>query len=95
MYKSPIEVITSDFITKIKEDTENQILQAVQSVDVNVDKNELVKALTYDRKSYDNGFNDGVIYLGSILKRLYSRDRKILIDINRLDTIIEDVIEGD
>ena len=95
MYISPIELIVKDIETHIKETVNDKVVLAVQSLGVKADLKELEKALRYDRKSYDNGFNDGVRYLGSTLKRLYCSDQKILLTLNRLDTIIEDIIEGD
>lgn len=60
MYKSPIDVIVGEMQTQIVQDHENQILRAVQSVDVKVDKDELVKALQYDRDQFDRGYKDGI-----------------------------------
>ena len=65
-YKSPIDLITEDFTNKIArevgEDFDNKLYLAIRHV-VNVDKDELLKALAYDRKQYDvgykNGYNDG------------------------------------
>ena len=54
-YRSPIELIYSDLQMKI----EDSVCEAVQSVGVNVDKDELVKALQYDRDQYAKGFADG------------------------------------
>lgn len=56
MYESPIDVLYSDVVTKL----EDGVLKAVQDVGVVVDKHELLKALQYDRDSYNRGFNDGV-----------------------------------
>ena len=56
MYKSPIELIQSDIQVK----TEECILKAVQKIGVNIDKDELIKALKYDRKQYENGYADGI-----------------------------------
>lgn len=55
MYKSPIETI----IGKMKMQQEGEIFRAVQEVGVNVDKDELIKALQYDRGQYDKGYSDG------------------------------------
>lgn len=54
-YRSPIELIYSDLQMKI----EDSVCEAVQSVGVNVDKDELIKALQYDRDQYAKGFTDG------------------------------------
>ena len=59
MYESPIELITSQVYHSIIEQQENQVYQAIQNVGVNVDKEELLKALKYDREQYQKGYNDG------------------------------------
>ena len=53
-YQSPIEIIYGDL--KLK--TENEIVRAVQQVGINVDKEELLKALAYDRHMYERGRRD-------------------------------------
>ena len=61
-YKSPIDMITEDFTTKIArevgEDFDNKLYLAIKHV-VNVDKDELIKALAYDRDQYNKGYLDG------------------------------------
>ena len=53
-YQSPIEVIQSQMRSKI----EGEIYRAVMNIGVNVDKDELVKALEYDRNQYQKGYKD-------------------------------------
>lgn len=53
-YKSPIEVIMSDIHMKV----EGEIYKAVQRAGVDVDKEELIKALRYDRGQYQKGYSD-------------------------------------
>lgn len=58
MYESPISVykkLTHD-IAKQKDE---YICQAIVKVGVDVDKEELIKALAYDREQYHKGFEDG------------------------------------
>ena len=55
MYKSPIEIITG----QIKTNYDNAIYSAVQNVGINVDREELLKALEYDRGQYEEGFREG------------------------------------
>ena len=57
MYKSPIKVFTDELSLYY----DNNIVEAVQRYDINVDKDELLKALRYDRQQYDKGFADGKI----------------------------------
>ena len=53
-YKSPIELIRGQVQTRI----EDQTFSAVQQVGINVDKEELIKALNYDREQYQHGYQD-------------------------------------
>lgn len=65
MYESPIKIIKPiDFITQqithqIDEAVDNQIYEAVLKVGIEVDKEELIKALRYDRGEYEQGFLAG------------------------------------
>ena len=54
-YESPIKVIEKDLMTKMEDD----IIYIVKSYGIEVDKEELLKALKYDRKQYDRGYTDG------------------------------------
>lgn len=56
MYKPIIEVMATQVHTQI----EGEILKAVQKIGVHVDKEELLKALRYDREQYEQGFEDGL-----------------------------------
>lgn len=53
-YQSPIEVIQSQMRSQI----EGEIYKAVMNVGVNVNKDELFKALQYDRNQYQKGYED-------------------------------------
>ena len=55
MYESPIKIITG----QIKTNYEDGIFRAVQNVGINVDREELLKALEYDRGQYDKGWEEG------------------------------------
>lgn len=68
MYKSPIEIIYGQMQTNM----ENNIYEAVQKYGVNVDKEELIRALQYDRDQYDEGYKDGVKALATkLLDNMY------------------------
>ena len=54
-YQSPIDIIYTEQQTKL----ENSIYEAVQKVNINVDKEELIKALKYDREQYNEGYTNG------------------------------------
>lgn len=55
MYKSPIEIITGQMTTQM----EGELCKVVQSYGFNVNKEELTKALQYDRHQYQKGYDDG------------------------------------
>ena len=63
MYKSPIEIFESpihDVIQQMNEEKENYIYQCVADIGVNIDKEELLRALQYDREQYEQGYRDGI-----------------------------------
>ena len=60
MYKSPIELITTDIQTQIVQHQEEHIFQAVTKIFPNIDKDELTKALAYDRDQYEQGYRDAM-----------------------------------
>ena len=61
MYESPINAIYHEITHKILEDSEEKIMLGVQqAVGYKVDKDELIKALRYDRNQYEKGFEDGI-----------------------------------
>ena len=55
MYESPIKII----IGKMQTQFDDEIFRAVQNVGINVDREELLKALEYDRGQYDKGWEEG------------------------------------
>lgn len=56
MYNAPIELFQRDMNVEL----EGTILKAVANVGVNVNKEELQKALNYDRKQYEKGYKDAM-----------------------------------
>ena len=55
MYQSPIEV----FKNELKTELDNETVRAVQRYYIQVNKDELIKALQYDRDQYEAGRRDG------------------------------------
>ena len=60
MYDSPIHRIFDDIQYQMVQHGENQIMEAVQKCNIIVDKDELIKALRYDRDQYDKGYRDAI-----------------------------------
>lgn len=53
-YESPISLM----ISKMNTTVENDVLKAISSIGISVNKEELLKALRYDRNQYDKGYSD-------------------------------------
>lgn len=51
-YEAPIKIIMQE----MQAQRENQVYQAIQNIGVDVDKEELLKALSYDRNQYEKGY---------------------------------------
>lgn len=58
-YKSPVSIWLTESQKAFEEQTENQVYKEIINVGVEVDKEELLKALEYDREQYKKGFRDG------------------------------------
>lgn len=56
-YRSPIEMIYHDMQMHL----EDEVCKAVQQVDIHVDKEELLKALKYDRGQYAKGYSNAKV----------------------------------
>lgn len=69
-YESPIEVISKRMRTSV----EDGIFNAILEQGISVDKEELIKALRYDREQYEKGFNDGYIGATKEIKREVARE---------------------
>lgn len=59
MYKSPIELLVTNVTQSIENETEEMVFKAVQKCFPNVDRNEMFRALKYDRDQYEMGYADG------------------------------------
>ncbi len=72
MYKSPIELIQK-MHTELESAIEKEVFRAITKVGVNVDKEDLIRALKYDREQYEKGFQDGINF---VTDRLYQSANK-------------------
>ncbi len=68
MYEDVIKLVKTNMETRL----EGEIMQAVMRVGVDVDKDELIKALAYDREQYQKGYRDGQPQWISVEERLPS-----------------------
>ena len=65
-YKSPIEVIAEE--ARLMQ--EDNVVRAVQSYGIKVDKQRLIKALEFDLDQYKAGYKDAIKDMQSFLKGL-------------------------
>ena len=75
MYISPIDIVettVNQFCVEMVKQKEEHIYQAIINMGVNVDKEELIRALSYDRDQYNKGFADGVM---SFVERLKEKNK--------------------
>ena len=59
MYNSPIELLIADIQHQIAKEQDNEIYKAVVHYIPNINKEELLRALKYDRDQYNKGYADG------------------------------------
>ena len=59
MYESPIKLLQQQMQTQIVKQLEGEALKTIVSYGIDVDKEELLKALKYDRDQYDKGYDEG------------------------------------
>ena len=70
MYESPITIVTQKLHKAISEQYDDYIMATVEkALDCEVNKEELIKALKYDRDQYNKGFRDGMGYMPSPITR--------------------------
>ena len=78
MYKSPVEVVYNN----ISEEIGDGVYRAVCQYGVIVDKDELIKALRYDRDQYGNGYSDAIKSIegarASAIKEFAERAKEIV-----------------
>lgn len=82
-YESPITIMENEAKRIVKE-TENGIVAEIsKQYGVEVDKEELTKALLYDRQQYDKGYKDA-------LAEIRERVEKVIAEIHTLDDLNPD-----
>jgi hypothetical protein len=87
-YKSPINIISSPVHIDMVEEQEKTILKAIQNVKVDVDRDELIKALQYDRNQYEKGKVDGI---RQFISRLQQHERDNWIDFQQYGITWSDI----
>jgi hypothetical protein len=96
MYELPIEIrqTSTQYTTIFDEEKDLMIFKAIQGVGVNVDKEELLKALKYDRQQYQKGYQDGIKDFMEAFKIKFAKERyrdNYVIDDEMLDNLAEEM----
>ena len=95
-YESPIRMFQDEMTTRM----ENDVCKVVCSYGIDVDKDELAKALNYDRQQYENGFKDGVRKFAEMLREVtrtvdddYSSNGTITyVEIDDIDDLLKELV---
>ena len=64
MYESPIQLAIGEMQMKY----EDEVYKCIQQYGINVDKDELIRALQYDRDQYKKGYRDAVMKFTDVVK---------------------------
>jgi hypothetical protein len=96
MYDAPFTLIEQmvEQSMKAKEDfIEDAVLKACMSCGVKIEREELIKLLTNDRKQYDKGYVDGVKDFAKRLKEKYFYDleRECLFE-EDIDNLVKEMV---
>ena len=97
MYESPLNKIYSNIQSQmLKQDEENMMLCVNQAVGYSVDKEELIKALSYDRDQYKKGYADAMAVIEDIKSEIttYKDDKIIHFESNCMIDIVLDIIDN-
>ena len=90
-WESPLTKIYGDMHNKIiRQDEENCTFVIEQALGYKVDKDELIKALQYDREQYDKGYRDGV--KEKFIEELVKIKEKIDIECDSVDSALDVII---
>lgn len=60
MYESPVNLTIQNIEGQIVQESEQTIIRVLRKCGVTVNKDELIKAMNYDRNQYTKGYKDGV-----------------------------------
>lgn len=88
-YESPVQI----YLSQMQGQLEEGIYNTVQSYGIDVDKDELIKALINDRQQYVKGFRDGVKKFAEMLKAIEGLEENKLFH-NVVNGIVEE-LEGE
>lgn len=75
MYESPIAIIEQKILIEQKKQLKNALMYEIRTnYQIDVDKDELIRALQYDREQYEKGYQDGKAAMKKTGKWLINSD---------------------
>jgi hypothetical protein len=86
-YDSPIEIILGDLEVK----QEDAIIKVVRDIGIKVNKDELIKALNFDRNQYEKGKVDGVKEFIKRLEKNFEEFQEYGITWDELEEVAEEM----
>lgn len=99
MYKSSVEIAREQIKTQI----DNEILfRATQEIGINIDKDELLKALAYDRQQYEKGYNKAIDDFkirffcelnNRVVRPIFSKQIQSKFTIDDIKSIFDEIVE--
>ena len=94
-YESPIEIAIRQMRIEQEKKIEGEVMKAIQDYGITIDKDELIRALQYDRGQYDKGYKDGKAYavreMQEMLKSLCVVD--LMAVTKSIDRIAKEILE--
>lgn len=90
-YISPLELTIRRISEELIEKQEGQVLQAIYEQGITVNKEELIKALAYDRHQYEQGFRDGQKSMKEALKKAIKENCENACPYNDFEDLIDNL----
>lgn len=78
MYDSPINLIEKQMAFDIDKAIEGEVWKVTKEIGIDVNKEELIKALQYDRDQYEKGYKDATPKWIPVSERLPKYGEKVL-----------------
>lgn len=69
LYSPPVTICTQQIVDSVEDD----VYKTVIRYGVDVDRNELIRALTYDREQYKQGYHAGVVRTVNLLRAMIQK----------------------
>ena len=98
MYESPITVYTqlNDVLEEVHKKQEEYVYNYLFEIGVNVDKEELIKALQYDREQYTKGYRDGMQKLAERLtEKATSYMNEGSVSVNDIEKLVKEMLPAE